>query len=226
MRSMVRYALPCLVLILLLSGHSLVAKTTQVQSPNANPVLAVAKKCGINSDSIQVVDDRTLDANTYLIEGESPKLSEISVHCLVFWNVTKGNFITFSSPLYEKIRQKTHDANSQILGTLTASSWLSGAKLLGKFQPYAPKTMILKEYLTSIEKMCGIKAGTALELTAEKSITLIPFSFTELNEQEPNESEWRFGCVLQSMTLANLTKHGISFGFVGNEQLPEEKEQK
>jgi hypothetical protein len=188
------------------------ASTDDIYAPKT--VLKAASDCGLPSDTVtsEYVDD--LQSDVFKVAVGSDGQYRSAAICLAYWNSGIGNMIEFDDV---EVRARQHEADShrsKMLARWSSDSWLSGAKLSEKKRAFDPKKETINQFLIYIEKTCKSEPNTMLTTRFEGMVTFVPEWFGNPND---DDFTWSFGCASALMSFAELEKHGLSFGFVGNE---------
>ncbi len=110
---------------------------------------------------------------------------------------------------------------SAAAGLAHARDWLRARDLLTTLplpQPGKP----LSGYAQALEDFCGVPKRSLLVALNDHEMTFAPEALGKVTAnglEKGAVSNEQFECIMNSMTAAELDKHGLSLGFIGNEAL-------
>lgn len=178
-------------------------------------LLKAAADCGLPKEAVasEYVDD--LQSDVYRVTvGPDGKYRGAAI-CLAYWNNGVGHFIEFDDAIVRDREDAATKFHSKRSAKSSGDWWLSGARLSDAKRPFDPVKETIEEYLHYIEVTCKSQPGSLLtSLALSGTVTFVPARLGQVHDED---FLWSFGCAMSMMAFADLEKHGLSFGFIGNE---------
>lgn len=196
-------------------GPSALAQTELQDQDSVVAVMNAAADCGLPAGSVtaEYVDD--FQSTVFTVTVGTDGKYRAAATCLAYWNVSTGHIIDYDDQIVRGRQHVKNVEHGKRLGDMSARSWLSGAGLSEKWRPFDPAKQNINQYLRGIERLCKSKPGTLLTTSVVPGmVTFVPDT---LIKRSIEADTWSFGCAFSIMALAELEKHGLSFGFIGNE---------
>jgi hypothetical protein len=145
----------------------------------------------------------------YVKKNDGKALSEDSLKCFAKVATIERYNVGFEDERiganFEKLlREAYYEKNIE-----TAYRYIKQAKLIGKFETYDPAKRSLGAYGRYVERFCGVQPGSALTLVGDRLLAPLSGDLYSIDENLPVGEA---GCVWSILQLAELRKHGASYG--------------
>lgn len=172
-----------------------------------HPVIEQLTRCGLKAEGLRVEFEQVLQGDVVTVTPRAGADASMFI-CIrhALWG--QADIAFEDEKLGALYRDFEHAVNSAE-GQAQARAWLAerGRLLdLPTFTEHEPAISIVEK----VERFCSIEPGTALEVHGERFIALKP-EFLDPSALAD------FECLMNAMSAIDLEKHGLSFGFIGNE---------
>ncbi|MBA2935299.1 hypothetical protein HZF05_14520 [Sphingomonas sp. CGMCC 1.13654] len=174
--------------------------------------------CGLPDARVSVQFDGTLQEDVVWIAQLGPLISGSTLTCLARASVATSYYIYFRDASVQRPYDIIYNRISNEAGVANAKEWLRARNLLDTL-PEPVKGEPLAKYAQAVEVFCGVKPGSLLVATDDRTIT---FTKSGLGRPTANgiegaaANEAQFECVMNVTSAANLEANGLFFGFIGN----------
>lgn len=183
-----------------------------IDMPDPQQVIGQLGECGIEASAIRTEYADDLQSDIVIIDRTTPPLSEQDMECVRNAVPAWYAYVQFENEATEAAFRRSTDASSRREGRMAAQQWLEAHGLLTTLPMYRTEDQSIEQYAERLEEHCSIRPGTALQVYSAGLLTL-KSSYLE------SPSPPSFECLWNAVQASNIEEHGVSFGFVGNEQI-------
>jgi hypothetical protein len=166
--------------------------------------------CGIGRRQIRTAYEADLQDYSITIRGSAAGFSDAALSCVAEAETRSGAFIRFADPAaqarYAAFVQAAAARHALSLGR----AWLQARGRLDDLPVYDPQRQTPAAFAAAIETFCGVAPGSFFR-AEEGRLTVRSLESLPAFEGE------QFNCLVHAMLASDASRHGIAFGFIGNE---------
>lgn len=171
--------------------------------------------CGIRRRKVRAAYEADLQDYSITIFGSGSGLSNAALTCVAESEARSAFFTRFADPQAQARYEGLAWAAVQRRSRDLARAWLGARGRLDDLPVYDPRRQTPAAFAAAIETFCGVAPGSVFRVEGDILTAGGPEGIPALEDEQ-------LGCLLYSVTASNLGEHGISFGFIGKEAVPEE----
>ncbi|HZF94795.1 MAG TPA: hypothetical protein VEZ20_07965 [Allosphingosinicella sp.] len=172
-------------------------------------------ECGIGRRQIRTAYEADLQDYSITIRGSAAGFSDAVLSCIAEAQTRAALFTRFADPE----AQARYDAFAEAAAGRQALSlgraWLGERGRLGDLPVYDAQRQTPAAFAEAIETFCGVAPGSFFRVEEDMLTVGSPERIAALQDEQ-------FGCLVHAMLASDVSRHGISFGFIGNEAAAEE----
>ena len=178
-------------------------------------LVQAVERCGISTGEVQIT--YADDLQSELIYVRSKELNDDHLRCLHRVQRTAPYPIV----LFEEDAISSRDMELQRLAEkAAATTWLRERGMLDTLPSYDPAVESAGQFAEHVELFCGFQAGSIL-MVHDSGILIINPGWVEESLRRPSsaEDDYKFECLLKTLSASNMEDHGLRFGLIGNEAI-------
>ena len=185
--------------------------------PTYQQTIEAIAKCDIPRHNVRIQYEADLQSDEITISNLGP-LTDRKMRCLKA-AVHPFYILTISDPIQRSAFSEFSRRADRPEEQRSAQEWVRSRGLTDKVPSYDPHVG-LKSYADRLEMACGLKVGSTIEIYGTASLTI---RRDVILARDVSKLGQTLECLLKIFAASDATENGVSFIFIGNEALAEEK---
>jgi hypothetical protein len=192
--------------------------------PSYEQTLDAAAACGVQAAKIRISYEQELQSDVVSV-GDLGGDEDARVRCLAE-AVHPFYLLDFKNPASNATYWTLFMERGRREARLQGRRWLKERGLLRGMPLYRSGEIPLTRFVRDVESHCSVEPGRAIEILTPTSVTIrIPFMRSILAKGDGRRGD-RLTCLMNVLAVSDLAEGGVHFGFVGNEAVATEDDER